>query len=314
MRIDPGVAARVTRGCGTASAASSATSPGSAASAAPTAPPGAVPQHAVRRARRRPGEPVGGRGPDPLRVGAELLEHRARQPVPRRLAARRSRGRCRRVRPRRPAGRARARPRGSRWARRPGRRRRRGCRLGLQGRHGADEVAARARRRATRCARRRTASGSSCRTACSPAALDRPYADRGAQRGVLGVRRGGGAVEDVVGGDVHQPGPLGGAGGREQLRAEPVDAGRLGLVLLGAVDVGPGGGVDDDVVTGDRRRDRGGVGDVEVGARDRGHLGAAGGQDVDHVAAEHAARAGDEPPHRRHSVPVGSVDTHGAAV
>ncbi len=48
--------------------------------------PGRRRQHRVRRPRRRPRERRGGRRPDPLRVGAELLEDRPGQPEPGRLA------------------------------------------------------------------------------------------------------------------------------------------------------------------------------------------------------------------------------------
>ncbi len=81
-----------------------------------------------------------------------------------------------------------------------------------------------------------------------------------------------------------------------------VDLERAILVGLGAVDVGVGGAVDDDrrggvgagAVDGDV--DGGGVGDVESRAVDADGALAVGVQDVDDVAAELTAGAGDEPP------------------
>src|SRR6185312_5781321 len=63
--------------------------------------------------------------------------------------------------------------------------------------------------------------------------------------GVLGVRRGGVAGEDVVGGDVEQDGAGTGAGVGEVGRAVAVDRERLGLAGLGVVHGGPGRAVDD---------------------------------------------------------------------
>ena len=63
----------------------------------------------------------------------------------------------------------------------------------------------------------------------------------------LHVGRALGAVEDVVGGDVDDAGADLGRGGGDVAGAVAVDReGRL-LGLLGAVDVGPGGAVDDHV-------------------------------------------------------------------
>jgi hypothetical protein len=74
--------------------------------------------------------------------------------------------------------------------------------------------------------------------------------------------------------------------------ARRVDRPCLVLVLLGRVHRGVGGEVDDDVVPGDRRADRGLVGDVELGARGRGHV--VRGEGGQEVLPEHAAAAGDE--------------------
>ena len=84
----------------------------------------------------------------------------------------------------------------------------------------------------------------------------------------LDVGRALGAVEDVVAGDVDDGGAELRGGRTATLRAGPVDGerGRL-LGLLGAVDVGPGGAIDDDVGTleVEPALDRGGVGDVQLG-------------------------------------------------
>ena len=97
----------------------------------------------------------------------------------------------------------------------------------------------------------------------------------------LDVGRRGGAVEDIVGGHMHQER----RGGGQVSGARPVDQGRLLLVLLGTVDVGPGGAVDHRVGPRglDRGADRGGVGDVEVAAREG-----------DDVVARGSAGSGDE--------------------
>jgi hypothetical protein len=82
-------------------------------------------------------------------------------------------------------------------------------------------------------------------------------------------------------------------GGREVARTVGVDAmGRL-FGGLGAVDVGPGGGVDDHVEPGDGGAHRRGVGDVELAAPEPGDPLA--GEHVQQLTAEHAAGAGHEP-------------------
>ena len=81
--------------------------------------------------------------------------------------------------------------------------------------------------------------------------------------------------------------------------AGAVDRHRRLLGLLGAVDVGPGGAVDDDVgpLEVELLLDRGGVGDVQLGAAEADHVvaGVAGGEH--HVAAEHPRRPCDQQLH-----------------
>ncbi len=67
-------------------------------------------------------------------------------------------------------------------------------------------------------------------------------------------------------------------------------------MVLGAVDVGPGGAVDHEVVGADRRAHRVAVGHVELGAREA-HRGPLRGG-AHHVLAEHSARACHDEPHR----------------
>ena len=69
------------------------------------------------------------------------------------------------------------------------------------------------------------------------------------RRGLVGldVGRALGAVEDVVAGDVDDAGADRGGGGGDVAGAVAVDRHRGLLGLLGPVDVGPGGAVDDDV-------------------------------------------------------------------
>ncbi len=86
----------------------------------------------------------------------------------------------------------------------------------------------------------------------------------GRDRGVLGVGLGRVAGEDVVGGDLQQPRPGRRAGAGQGRGADGVDGERRRLVGLGAVDVGEGRAVDDDVDVGDRRGNLIGVGDVEL--------------------------------------------------
>lgn len=96
---------------------------------------------------------------------------------------------------------------------------------------------------------------------------------------------------------MHQPRAVLGAGAGEVGDRVAVDRGGRRLVPFGPVDVGPRGGVEHHVVTGDGGPDRSGVGDVQLGAGDGGHLEVVpGGQHGEQVPAEHAARTGDEDP------------------
>ncbi len=108
----------------------------------------------------------------------------------------------------------------------------------------------------------------------------------------------GGAVRDVahdvVRRDVHDPGAGGSGGTGQHRRTDRVDGERLSLVGLRVVHRSPGGGVDHDVVAGDRVGHRGGVGDVEVGAAEAGDVVVGLQQRTDEVGSQHAGRAGDE--------------------
>src|SRR5262249_21749842 len=114
----------------------------------------------------------------------------------------------------------------------------------------------------------------------------------------LDVWRALGAVEDVVarGVDDRRAGGLG--GGRDEPGPLAVDARRLLLMLLGAVDVGPGGAIDHDLGAqlGHRLGERGAVGDVEVSVVEPADAVTARLPGADDVASEHAARTGDEDP------------------
>ena len=207
---------------------------------------------AGRRSRTR--EPVGGRGPDAVRVGADLLEHGAGQLEP---AGATGRGGV--------VG-ARRRPCADQAVRPP------------RPRHASTSAAptwssttSRTPRVASRFTMVRTKF-----PPCSPKshAVRTTYDVVGQQlphgllagrlgpavrrlrreRRILRVRDGCGPVEHVVGGHVHQPRPLRGARSRQQLGSQSVDAGRLDLVRLGAVDIGPRRGVDDHIVAGDSAR------------------------------------------------------------
>ena len=89
--------------------------------------------------------------------------------------------------------------------------------------------------------------------------------------------------------------------GRQVSGALPVDPRGVGLVLLGAVDVGPGGAVDHRV--GSRGVDRGadgvGIGDVEVAAGERDDVVPGALSGGDDVTAQHARSPRDEKAHRR---------------
>ena len=122
----------------------------------------------------------------------------------------------------------------------------------------------------------------------------------GARRGhvVLGIGMAGVPGEDVVGGELYQPGAGSRARRGQVRRAAAVDDKRLLLCCLGIVDRCPGRAVDHHVGPGapDRVGDGGGVGHVKFCAVQPGHGLAAGGQRGHQVGAEHAARPGDKPP------------------
>jgi len=67
-----------------------------------------------------------------------------------------------------------------------------------------------------------------------------------------------GAVEHIVGRDVHQRKPPGGGGTGHRGRRCAIHHGRLGLLILGRIDGGPGSGIDDRIAI--RGRDRCGAG------------------------------------------------------
>ena len=115
---------------------------------------------------------------------------------------------------------------------------------------------------------------------------------------VLRIRPAGITCEDIVGRDLHEPGAESRTGRGQVRRAASVDGQRLFLGRLGIVDRGPGRAVDDHIrpAARDRIGDSGGVGHVQAGPVHPGHRLAAGGQDGDHVGAEHAASPGDQPP------------------
>ena len=82
-----------------------------------------------------------------------------------------------------------------------------------------------------------------------------------------------------------------GAGLREVPHSGAVHRGGRLLGALGAVDVRPGGAVDDHLVSLDRGAHGGRVGDVQVGAPQRGHLRlGVGAEHRQQVAAEHPPR------------------------
>ncbi len=79
-------------------------------------------------------------------------------------------------------------------------------------------------------------------------------------------------------------------------RAGAVDGGGGLLGGLGGVDVGPGGGVDDDLVPGDGRVHGPLVGDVELGPGEPFGADAGGrAEDLEQVLAELAPGADDQP-------------------
>jgi len=105
------------------------------------------------------------------------------------------------------------------------------------------------------------------------------------------------AIEHVVGRDLHQQRAGFVCRGREQLHRRAVDRVRDARLRLGLIDLRVRRAVDDHVrpQLGHARGDAAGVGDVEIvfGERVDGLI--AKRQRVAEVAADHAARAGDEP-------------------
>ena len=257
-----------------------------AQSLAPWGQDGRVARGCSRAPRRR----GGGRGGRRRRCSGGARRSAGRSP---RRSPRRGRttssGRCRRRAARRscPARRSRrARARGgrcrsgSRSGRRPPRARRARRRAGAWCRRSCG----RAGRTATTSARSRAFAPASAQLAGE---LRAPVGRARPGRRVLGVRLARRAVEDVVGGDVHD---VHTAACGEVARAGAVDGGRARLVGLGAVDVGPGGAVDHRVRArvADGAAHGVGVGDVQVGPGQGDDLVAGVPCGRHHVAAEHA--------------------------
>jgi hypothetical protein len=105
--------------------------------------------------------------------------------------------------------------------------------------------------------------------------------------------------EDVVGRRIDDLGVHLRGGVGDEPGALRVDQRRVGLRLLGPVDVGPGRAVDHraGALAGDDALDPGGVRDVEVVVRESDHLVAHVLGDPDDIVAEHPVRAGDQDPH-----------------
>src|SRR5690606_22368112 len=83
---------------------------------------------------------------------------------------------------------------------------------------------------------------------------------------VFAVRGRGRAVEDVVGGQLHQPGAIFRRGLRQVGCSGGVDGVGVVFVGFGVIDLRVGGGVDDHVVAGGCAEHRFEVGHVEIGA------------------------------------------------
>ena len=174
--------------------------------------------------------------------------------------------------------------------------------------HRRDEVAPVRRRTATRCARPRAAARRR-----APGARRRAWSARRPSAGRSGrtrrraaarrPRRAGVAVEHVVGRDVHErrrrppPRRARGCRRRRALTARAARAWRLG-----AVDVGPGGAVDDRVgrarARARARTARSSVMSSSARVERRRSSWPARSPRAHDVAAEHPAGAGDEQPHR----------------
>ena len=105
-----------------------------------------------------------------------------------------------------------------------------------------------------------------------------------------------GAVEDVVGRNLHELGADPARRARKVPGSGPVDGERRGLLVLGALDVGPGGAVDDRLrpLAGDRGVHGERVADVELGAGEADALVPPLPREGDDVAAEHPAGTGDQ--------------------
>ena len=126
---------------------------------------------------------------------------------------------------------------------------------------------------------------------------------------ILRIGSAGVSCEDVVGRDLHQAGARCRAARGQVSRTAGVDGQRLFFGRLGIVHGGPGRAVDDHIrpAAGDGIGDGGGVGHVQAGPVHPGDRLAAVGQDGNHVAAEHAASPGDQPPgHDTRSDPAGA--------
>jgi hypothetical protein len=134
-------------------------------------------------------------------------------------------------------------------------------------------------------------------------AVDRAGAGR--VRLQIGTRRAGAierslAVEDVVGGEMHERHTRRGGRAREVAGAVGVDGVRLLTMGLRAVDVGPGGAVERRAGANalEGLPDGGSIGDVELGTSQPHQLVAGALARAQHVGAEHPGGACDEQPHR----------------
>jgi hypothetical protein len=105
---------------------------------------------------------------------------------------------------------------------------------------------------------------------------------------------------------VHQRDVNLGGRAREVAGAVGIDRVRLALVLLSAVDVGPGGAVDHPIQrvwlraqAPQQLPDRTGIGDVDLGQVDPDELMPGARARAQDVVAEHSLRAGDEQAHHQ---------------
>ena len=152
----------------------------------------------------------------------------------------------------------------------------------------------------TQAVRRMAWSGLAAATSRSPRELARAVDVERAGVVVLAPGAAGGAVEDVVGGEVQERQPARGGGGGHGAGGGGVD--RLGQrrLVLGAVDLGVGGGVDDDVGVGGADRAGAGLGVGEVGRRapEEGRLDAARRGRARQLAGDLPGLAEDQRPHQ----------------